>query len=115
MKDIIELLLATIGSSGLTSFIMFMINRHDRRKENEEADNSIRAKMLVGLGHDRILYITDRIVKRGGITLKEKRNLRYLYEPYKDLGGNGDCEIGYEACQKLPVITEEEARERDSR
>lgn len=111
MEDIIDLIIATIGSSGLTSFVMFLIQRHDRKKENKEADSSARAKMLTGLAHDRILCITDKLVKRGGITLKEKRNLRYLYEPYKELGGNGDCEIGYEACQKLPIITEEDVEE----
>ena len=111
MVDILDVLVAIIGSSSLTSFIMFLIQRHDRKKENEEADTSARAKMLIGLGHDRILWITDKIIDRGCITLKEKRNLKYLYEPYKELGGNGDCEIGYEACQKLPVVSEKELKE----
>lgn len=114
MKDNLEIILSILGSSSLTSFIMFLINRRDSIKENKKADTSARAKMLIGLGHDRILDITDKIIKRGGITLKEKRNLRYLYEPYKELGGNGDCEIGYDVCLKLPVLSEEEAIERDN-
>lgn len=65
--------------------------------------------MILGLGHDKILYLTDRFVKRGAITLKEKRNLEYLYVPYRDMLGNGDCKIGYDACQKLRIASEDEA------
>lgn len=65
--------------------------------------------MLIGLGHDKLLYLTDKFVQRGGITLKERRNLDYLYKPYHAAGGNGDCQIGYEACEKLPTLSDEEA------
>jgi hypothetical protein len=37
-----------------------------------------------------------------------------LSQPYFDLGGNGDCEIGYNACQSLPVVSDDEAEERDA-
>ena len=90
-------------------------NSHaQRRKEKEESMESAQSKMLLGLGHDRILSITDRLVKRGAITLKEKRNLEYLWKPYSSLHGNGDCKIGYEACQQLPVVSEEKAEELDN-
>lgn len=89
------------------------MNRRDRKKAEENANESARSKMLLGLAHDRLIYLTDTFVKRGGITLKEKRNLEYLYSPYEALGGNGDCKIGYEACQRLPIISEEEAAKRD--
>ena len=41
--------------------------------------------------------------------MKEKRNLDYLYKPYAKMGGNGDCKIGYDACQELRIVSEEEA------
>lgn len=113
MDNLLEIVLAVLGSSGLTSLITFFIQRNDRKKEMEDVGKSSRTKMLVGLGHDRLLTLTDSYIRRGAITLKEKRNLRYLYEPYKELGGNGDCEIGYDACQKLPVISEDEAERMD--
>ena len=69
--------------------------------------------MLIGLGHDRVIYLTDKFVRRGSITLKEKRNLEFLYAPYRDMGGNGDCKIGYDACQQLPVVSEEAAEQAD--
>ena len=65
--------------------------------------------MIIGLGHDKLLYLTDKFVQRGGVTLKERRNLDYIYKPYRAAGGNGDCQIGYEACEKLPTLSDDEA------
>lgn len=107
-------LIAALSSSGTMSLIMYLIQRHDKKKDRQDANKSAQTLMLLGLGHDRIIDLTDKYVRRGGITLKEKRNLNFLYEPYKNLDGNGDCKIGYDACQKLPVISEEEALEMDS-
>ena len=106
---IIVALIAAISSSGFMSLIIYLLQRHDKKREREEENNSAQSRMLLGLGHDKILYLTDKYVKRGAITLKEKRNLKFLAKPYFDLKGNGDCETGYDACLKLPVISEEDA------
>ena len=104
-----QILVAIIGSNALFTFVQFLITRHDNAKnalsQHEKAQND----MLIGLGHDKLLYLTDKFVQRGGITLKERRNLDYLYKPYHVAGGNGDCQIGYEACEKLPTLSDEEA------
>ena len=114
LQTIITAVITALTSSGFVSLILYFLQRRDRRKEKEESMESAQAKMLLGLGHDRILSITDRLVKRGAITLKEKRNLEYLWKPYNSLHGNGDCKIGYEACQQLPVVSEEKAEELDN-
>ena len=54
-------------------------------------------------------------MQRGGVTLKERRNLDYIYKPYREAGGNGDCQFGYEACEKLPTLSDEEAMALDRR
>lgn len=113
-QTIITAVITALTSSGFVSLILYFLQRRDRQKEKEESIESAQAKMLLGLGHDRILSITDRLVKRGAITLKEKRNLEYLWKPYNSLHGNGDCKIGYEACQQLPVVSEEKAEELDN-
>lgn len=104
-----QILVAIIGSNALFTFVQFLITRHDNAKnalsQHEKAQND----MLIGLGHDKLFYLTDKFVQRGGITLKERRNLDYLYKPYHAAGGNGDCQIGYEACEKLPTLSDEEA------
>ncbi len=110
---IVTALISAITSSGVMSLIIYLIQRRDKKKEREEAMNSAQSRMLLGLGHDKIVYLTDKFVRRGSITLKEKRNLEFLCKPYFDLGGNGDCRIGYDACQKLPVISDDEAERHD--
>lgn len=106
-------LLSAVTSSGVMSLLVYLLQRHDRKKEKEEANNSAESKMLLGLGHDKIVHLTDKFIRRGAITLKEKRNLQFLCEPYFALGGNGDAKIGNDACEKLPIISEEEATEMD--
>lgn len=114
ISNILTTLLTALTSSGFLAIILYKIQRHDRKLDEEKSKESAESKMLLGLGHDRLVALTDKYVKRGGITLKEKRNLEYLYKPYRDMGGNGDCQIGYEACQLLQIMSEEEAGDKDA-
>lgn len=109
-----EILMAIIGSNAFFAFIQFLINRHDTNKKRVSECEKNQSNMILGLGHDKILYLTDKIMLRGCITLKELTNLKYLYEPYKKLGGNGDCETGYNACIKLPIVSDNEAYRLDT-
>ena len=111
---VVTALVSALTSSGVMSLIIYLLQRRDKRKEREAANNSAQARMILGLGHDKIIQLTDQYVRRGCITLKEKRNLEFLYKPYADLGGNGDCRIGYDACQKLRIVSEEVAEEMDA-
>ena len=115
MQIVFTALLSALTSSGVMSLVIYLIQRRDKRREKEEANNSAQSRMLLGLGHDRIIYLTDKFVRRGSITLKEKRNLKFLCDPYFDLGGNGDCKIGFDACDKLPVVSEDEANDMDEK
>ena len=86
-------------------------------------DSAARAKYeksmgesLMALTHDKLVYLGSVYQKRGAITLREKNNLKLLYAPYHDgLGGNSDGEGYFNFCMNLPVITEEEAMEMDSK
>lgn len=110
-----QIIIAVIGSNALFTFIQFLINRADKKKEKQSDETKGMRDMILGLGHDKILYLTDKFAERGGITQKERRNLKYLYDPYIRLGGNGDCQIGYETCEKLKTLTDEEAAELDGK
>lgn len=70
---------------------------------------------LIGLSHDKIISLSDRFLERGSITLKEKATLQSLYDPYRKLGGNGDCAVAFNAINELPIITEEKAKEIDKK
>ena len=111
---------AIFGGSGVT-FLTFLIQRHDRKtdkRQEEYAELSRKiseiADAVKGQGHDRVVYLGSRYIQRGGITKDEYENLYdYIYLPYKALGGNGTAEKVMKDVKNLPIITQNEAYERD--
>jgi hypothetical protein len=82
-----------LASTGLWAFI---------QKRMDKKDN--RSKMLVGLGHDRIVELGMKYIRRGWITKDEYENLYdYLYAPYHDMGGNGSAERIMKEVDRLPI------------
>ena len=60
------------------------------RKDNKDKKKSAERDMLMGLAHDRIIFLGTQYISRGDITKDEYENLHdYLYKPYLELGGNG--------------------------
>lgn len=68
---------------------------------------------VMGLAHDKLIFSTGKIAERKAITLKEKATLTSIYDPYKRLGGNGDCKTAYEHVMSLNVVSDEEAKRID--
>ena len=61
-------------------------------------------QMLVGLAHDRILFLGMSYIERGSITRDEYENLyEYLYRPYQKMGGNGSAKRVMQEVNKLPI------------
>ena len=106
-------IISALGSGGFVSLIPFFVTRHDKKKEKENEAQSEESRMILALGHDKIAYLTRKFIRRGGITQAEMANLAGLYAPYRAMGGNGDGKAGYEACEKLPIIADDEADRRD--
>lgn len=93
-------IIAGITSGGFTSLVIFLIQRHDQKKGKHSAES----EMLLGLGHDRIVYLGDLYIRRGFISKDEYENLHdYLYKPYLELGGNGTAERVMKEVEKLPL------------
>lgn len=137
-----DVIIAVISSGAFFTFIQYLIARHD--KKNDESDNRYQElkdglenhkenieklnqillenkkenegikQLLIGIGHDKLVFMTDKIARRGSITLKEKATLDAVFKPYSTMGGNGDGEAGYKYCVTLPVVSDESAREKDS-
>ena len=106
-------IISALSSGGVVSLITFFVSRHDMKKQKEEEAQSETSRMILALGHDKIAYLTRKFIRRGGITQTEMANLAGLYAPYRAMGGNGDGKAGYEACEKLPIIADDEADRRD--
>ena len=84
---------AVLASSGLWAFI---------QKRGDSKDT--KAKMLLGLAHDRVVYLGLHYIERGSITTDEYENLHdYLFKPYAELGGNGIAARIMEGVKKLPI------------
>lgn len=92
---IITIACSVLASSGLWTFFL---------KINDKKD--AKTKMLLGIGHDRIIKIGTDILERGDyITEDEYENLHdYLYLPYKELGGNGSAERIMQEIDKLHIV-----------
>lgn len=93
---ILTILCSVIASSGFWAFIT---------KVGEKKD--VRTQMLIGLGHDRIVSLGMKYIRRGEITQSEYENLnKYLYEPYKKLGGNGSADRIMKEVNGLKIVAD---------
>jgi len=84
---------AVIASGGFWTFIQSRMTKKD-----------MRTKLLLGIAHDRILYLGIMYINRGHITKEELVNIqKYLAEPYYKLGGNSIVETVMSRVLKLPL------------
>ena len=108
MKELlIAVFVAVFSSSGVWTLVLYMIQRKDKKKDKEAEELKHQSQMLLGLGHDRIVYLGTKYIESGEITEAEFENLNtYLYEPYQKLGGNGTAEKIMDDVKKLPIRKE---------
>lgn len=98
MQITVTVVCSVIASSGFWAYVM-------QRTEAKSGKN----KMLIGLGHDRIVCLGMVYLERGWITSDEYENLHdYLYKPYRKLGGNGSAERIMTEVHKLPIKSRNE-------
>ena len=93
LEALVTILVSVLASSGVWALIMKLMDKKD-----------VRTQMLIGLGHDRIMYLGMHYVDRGWITRDEYENLvDYLYKPYELMGGNGSAKRVVDEVKKLPL------------
>lgn len=94
-QTIVTIICSCLASSGLWAIISKIFERKDAK-----------TKMIVGLGHDRIVWLGMKYIERGWISHTEYENLeKWLYEPYLAIGGNGSAKRIMEEVRKLPIRT----------
>jgi hypothetical protein len=96
-----ELIIALAGIVfGATGFWTFLWGIIQRKAQKQDA----LIKMVLGLGHEKIIEVGLKYIERGYVTKDEYEDLeKYLYRPYKELGGNGTVERIMESVKKLPI------------
>lgn len=93
LQLVVTVFCSVLASSGLWAYMMKRAERKDLKTE-----------MLIGLAHDRILYLGMRYIERGWITKDEYENLHdYLYTPYQKIGGNGSAARVMSEVDRLPI------------
>lgn len=97
MESWVQMLLtivsSVLASSGLWAYVTKRLEKKD-----------VKTQMLIGLGHDRIVYLGLQYIERGYITSDEYENLHeYLYKPYEKMGGNGSAKRVMNEVNKLPI------------
>ena len=93
IQMIVTIFCSVLASSGLWGWVM---------KRSERKD--VKSTMLVGLAHDRIVYLGMAYVERGYILQEEFENLNnYLWVPYQKLGGNGTAARVMAEVNRLPI------------
>jgi hypothetical protein len=107
VEMIVTVVCAVLVSSGFWAYIT---------KNSEKKD--LRNQLLMGLAHDRIVYLGMTYIDRDWITQDEYENLHeYLYKPYLSMGGNGSAKRIMDALEKLPVrktrYSEQNTKERE--
>lgn len=96
---VITIIVAIFGSTGFWSWLS------GRRAKRDGA-----SKLLLGLAYRSIVESSERYIARGYIAVDEYDELnRYLYEPYKAMGGNGTAAKLMEEVKKLPTKKEDKA------
>lgn len=93
LEAFVTILVSVLASSGVWAVVMKVMDKKD-----------VRTQMLIGLGHDRIMYLGSKYIERKYITSEEYENLvDYLYKPYELMGGNGSAKRVIEEVKKLPL------------
>ena len=93
IQMIITIACSVIASSGFWAYLQKNLEKKD-----------VKTEMLIGLGHDRIIYLGLSYIERGWITQDEYENLNdYLYKPYAKMGANGSAKRVMQEVDKLPI------------
>lgn len=101
MDVLITVFVTVLASNGFWSILQKKFDR-----------NSTEKKLLVGLAHDRIIYVGKVFIDRGCVTYDEYEDfMKYLYEPYAEYGGNGAAERIADEVKKLPLKANNNRRE----
>lgn len=92
-QTLVTIVCSVVASGGFWTWLQY---------RNEKKDN--KTKLLLGLAHDRIVFLAEAYSERGYITRDEYENLHdYLYMPYHACNGNGTGDKAMAQVERLPM------------
>lgn len=101
LQVLVPVATAFIGSSGAWAYF-----------KSQDKTKKATAKLLMGLAYDKLMSKGVRYIERGYVSKDEYEEFeKYLYSPYKDLGGNGVAERIAQEVSRLPIRSYRNYRE----
>lgn len=91
-------------TTGLATLAVWVRQRLKATKTKQDAINDGVKAIL----HDRIYQAHGYYTRKGYCPLEAKKNIEYLFTPYRNLGGNGTGEQAYKDIMRLPTEPEED-------
>ena len=104
MSTILTLVLAVIGSSGVASIVVALLQRHWSKTDREDDRISALVNAQQVMMVDRVRYLGQGFIKAGSLSLSDKENVTAMYNAYKALGGNGHLETIMSEIDRLEVV-----------
>ena len=93
---LVTILCALLASAGFWGLVTKLVDK-----------KSAKSKVILGLGYKAIRDTAMEYIQKGNITQNEYEDLyKYLYVPYKRMGGNGSAERLMREVEKLPIVPE---------
>lgn len=104
MDNVVAIIIAVLGSSGLSAIIVACLNRRWAKKDRDDSriDALVAAQQVLMI--DRVRYLGAAYIAQKHISLEDKENLQAMYDAYKALGGNGHLTTVMHEVDRLPVI-----------
>lgn len=93
IEMIVTIAVSVMASSGFWTYV--------DRKASHNSDSKM---LLLGLAHTELISIGMEYIDRGYITQEDYDDfVKYLYEPYINLGGNGTAKKIFDSVSALPI------------
>lgn len=91
---LVTMVCTLLASTGFWAFVTKVLDK-----------KSAKSKMILGLGHNAIRQLAMGYIKQGFISQNDYEDLRkYLYDPYKAMGGDGSIERLMAEVDKLKIV-----------
>lgn len=105
MELVVTIFLAVLGSSGVASVVVAVLQHHWGKKERSDKriDALVSAQQVLMI--DRVRYLGKKYLDDGRICLDDKENIKAMYSAYKELGGNGHLETVMSEVEQLEVTS----------
>lgn len=101
---VVAIIAAIFASGGFWAFITAVV-----QKKNDKKD--AKSRMILGLGHHQIKVLCEKYINQKWISSDDYEDLvKYLYEPYLKMGGNGTVKKLMSEVEKLPIRRENQSK-----